>query len=69
MTPDQVRDATASLQHAVDSCDDDAAGLIAMQICCGAALNLAVIAQHLTTPRPIWVGCDFAASDSISPPA
>ncbi|NLR72881.1 hypothetical protein HGI47_18555 [Novosphingobium sp. ERN07] len=50
MTPDQVRELTARLGEAIHAGDDDASGDIAMQLCCGAALNLARIAEALQAP-------------------
>lgn len=65
MTPDQVREATASLEQAEHAGDDDAAGEIAIRILCGAALNLAIIAHRQTT-APVWIGYDPGSSEEFS---
>lgn len=52
MTPDQVRETAARLQHAVAVGDDDVSGEAALQLCCGAALNLAIIAATLQEAQP-----------------
>lgn len=63
MSPDEVRTATADLAAAIARNDDDASAQIAMQLCCGAALNLALIAERLT---PIVIGMDLGTGKDWS---
>lgn len=65
MTPDQVREAIAGIEQAQHAGDDDAAGQIAIRILCGAALNLAIIAQRQIT-APVWVGYDPGSPEKFS---